>query len=1201
MNAEIITVGTELLLGDILNSNSQFLSRELAAYGVQLLHQSTVGDNQERLAAELSQALSRSDLVLITGGLGPTQDDLTRETVCAALNIRQELHEESWARIQEYFRNTGRELTDNNKKQAMLPAGCIVFPNDHGTAPGCAVERYGQCVIMLPGPPRELVPMFNDYVAPYLSQFSGGTIFSRTVGVFGIPESAIAERIADLMSEANPSVAPYAKDGEVVLRVTAHAADSAAATAMCDPVVEELKRRLGVNIYGVDAGSLQKTVVGQLRDKGFKIATAESCTAGLLSSRLTEVPGASAVFECGVSAYSWEIKHDMLGVPMETLQKYGAVSPEVACAMAVGVRRLGRAQLGVGITGEAGPESAEGKPVGTVYIALADEKRVWVKEIVAGHGAGDREYVRWLATSNALDLTRRYLEAYPTVMAGGEMLAEPVRETAVIPEAPRAVRKRPWPAAVLPWPGDGKAEIFRKGGILLAILLLLAAGFFALNMYVLEPIRDDRLYDRLALNYGGVNAMTASRPEGVPDGTLAQFYLLYEANEDVRGWLKIDDTSINYPVVQSSQSNPDYYRNHNFDRQISSYGTPYFDSRAAFFSPDSVNRNLVIYGNNTGNGKMFSELTGYRDLGFLREHPEIEMNTLYRNDRWRVFAVMIVSTLDPVAANNFDYARNSFADETAFLRFVAEVQKRSLFTVPDEAVDVQAGDSLLMLSTDIGEETGLQGARLVVAARRTRTTETQAPDMSGVAENPAVLLPPALAGSTSATRTTQPQATSTAGAADTTSDLTSDLTGDLTSDPGDGATDATGNMTEPDNPNTESTSGEKTTRPSNTDTQATASASTASRATTTAPAVPTHSTAAPTTSTTAPGGDAQPDTPDGEEGTTPDGLTPGTVTESAFMDMVKVYNKSNGATLKADSKADLQLIVSYLVKQEMGSASAAEKSTEAWKAQAVASYSYLLYTCRGGGTYSVNTSFNPFSNSHDKRIYDAVGEVLGVKILDVTQKTPAAMTCITQYFSSSCGVTACNHIAYAPGGQNLPYLQSVSSPYDTQDYVPGFVSTAKITLSQLREKLTALARERTGDSAVQAAFDTGGAWPLYVISWDGGAGRYVAQCNAYYIDAGKKVYFSGYDIRRVHMYNGNQSSADYNPDGLRSHSWEVTAYDSDTDMLTLRVKGNGHGIGMSQYGAIGYANQGGWNYQQILSHYYSLSGSEKYKLVAPKW
>ena len=218
MNAEIITVGTELLLGDIVNTNSQFLSRELAAYGIGMLYQSTVGDNIDRLGEVLRLAMGRSDLVLLTGGLGPTQDDLTRETVADVLGLPLVPDEESLRRIEEYFRNTGREMTENNKKQAMLPEGCIVFPNDHGTAPGCAVERYGQSILLLPGPPRELIPMFNDYVAPYLSRFSGGTIYSQTVGVFGLSESAVAERLADLVCGENPTVAPYAKEGEVVLR-----------------------------------------------------------------------------------------------------------------------------------------------------------------------------------------------------------------------------------------------------------------------------------------------------------------------------------------------------------------------------------------------------------------------------------------------------------------------------------------------------------------------------------------------------------------------------------------------------------------------------------------------------------------------------------------------------------------------------------------------------------------------------------------------------------------------------------------------------------------------------------------------------------------------------------------------------------------------------------------------------------------------
>ena len=212
MQAEIITVGTELLLGDIVDSNSQFLSRELAAHGISVLRQSTVGDNPQRLSLLLRQALERSDLVVLSGGLGPTKDDLTKETVCEVMGLELSLHEESWQRIVEYFHNTGREVADSNQKQAMLPRGCTVFQNDHGTAPGCAVEKDGHYVILLPGPPRELIPMFNDYVSPYLAAFSEGGIFSYTVGVFGISESTIGERIADLMNSANPTVAPYAKE-----------------------------------------------------------------------------------------------------------------------------------------------------------------------------------------------------------------------------------------------------------------------------------------------------------------------------------------------------------------------------------------------------------------------------------------------------------------------------------------------------------------------------------------------------------------------------------------------------------------------------------------------------------------------------------------------------------------------------------------------------------------------------------------------------------------------------------------------------------------------------------------------------------------------------------------------------------------------------------------------------------------------------
>lgn len=505
MNAEIITVGTELLHGDIVNSNSQFLSHELSTFGIQVTHMTTVSDDFSQLREALRHALGRTELVLLSGGLEESADSHTRDAVSDVLGVPLELDNESWERVQEYFVNTCREMPDNSQRQAMLPRDCTVFPNDHGTAPGCAVTRYGQQILMLPGTPRELYPMYSDYVAPYLSNLVGGTTVSRTIGVFGLSETVLNERLADLMSEANPGVASYPKDGEAILRITAHAADRKAALALCNPVVDEIKDRLGVNIYGIDIGSLQKAVVVLLLDKHMKIATAESCTAGLLSGRLTEVAGASAVFECGIAAYSKEIKHNILGVPMNLIDSYGTVSPQVASAMAVGVRKVGNASLGVGITGVAGPDTTEGKPVGTVYIALADEKRVWVKKIETKEGTLEREYVRSLATSYALDLARRYLEAMPTVMAGGEIIEPETVPEPVIPEAKPVQTNFFSIRHILPWKGDSIAEIIRKCAILLAFLLLLAALFSIVYMRVLKPSDNVSTYR----NFNGFTAVSA--------------------------------------------------------------------------------------------------------------------------------------------------------------------------------------------------------------------------------------------------------------------------------------------------------------------------------------------------------------------------------------------------------------------------------------------------------------------------------------------------------------------------------------------------------------------------------------------------------------------------------------------------------------------------------------------------------------------
>lgn len=415
MNCELISVGTEILLGDIVNTDAQFLSRELAALGIDVLYTDVVGDNRERLTDTLRRALSRSDIVILSGGLGPTKDDLTKEVCCETMGVplREDARALAW--IEEYFRRRGTPMADINRKQALVPEGGVVFYNSRGTAPGCAVERDGKCVILLPGPPRELNPMFIEGVRPYLlEKYAHGAIVSRSVRTFGIGESAMAAQVSDLLDRKNPTVAPYAKSGEALLRVTAKADSREQAETMCDQVVGEIRDRLGSLIYGVDTPGLEYTAVELLKKSGKKLALAESCTAGYIAKRITEVPGASEVFECGIVSYANKIKEKLLGVSEQTLEEQGAVCADVARQMAEGVLRLSGADIAVSVTGIAGPDPSEGgKPDGLSYLALTDGIHTYIRKVTTGHaGDGSREYNRYVASSNALDMVRLYLQGH---------------------------------------------------------------------------------------------------------------------------------------------------------------------------------------------------------------------------------------------------------------------------------------------------------------------------------------------------------------------------------------------------------------------------------------------------------------------------------------------------------------------------------------------------------------------------------------------------------------------------------------------------------------------------------------------------------------------------------------------------------------------------------------------------------------------
>ena len=410
MRAEILAVGTELLLGDIVNTNAQYLAQELAQLGIEVYYQTVVGDNPKRLKDTIFHAFSRADIIVTTGGLGPTEDDLTKETAAEYFGEELVLDQKALDQIQVFFNGTGRKMTENNVKQAFVPKehGTVLY-NDNGTAPGIIIEKDDKIIVMLPGPPKENVPMFENQVKPYLNKKNDYTFISRVLRVAGVGESAMETMVKDLIdSQTNPTIAPYAKDGEAVLRITAKAKDEEEAKALIDPVAEQLRERLGRSIYAEGETDMQSVLAQLLIDKGLTLAVAESCTGGMICSRLVEYPGVSEALVEGCVTYSNEAKMHRLGVKAETLEKYGPVSKEVAAEMAEGIAKTSGASVGLSTTGVAGPDGAtEEKPIGLVYIGIYYNGEVQVKGI---RYPGKRNKVRERATYLAMDVLRRELE-----------------------------------------------------------------------------------------------------------------------------------------------------------------------------------------------------------------------------------------------------------------------------------------------------------------------------------------------------------------------------------------------------------------------------------------------------------------------------------------------------------------------------------------------------------------------------------------------------------------------------------------------------------------------------------------------------------------------------------------------------------------------------------------------------------------------
>lgn len=408
MRAEIIAVGTEILLGDIVNTNAQFLSSELANLGIDVYNQSVVGDNEERILEAFKNAFKNSDLVITSGGLGPTEDDLTKEVAAKYFDKKLTLHEPSLNAIKDYFEKRGKKISENNYKQAYFPSDCVVLPNNCGTAPGAIMEYDEKIIIVLPGPPKELKAMFNESVLPYLKKKSSNVIVSRVLRLIGIGEGDMSNRVKDIIDESkNPTVAPYAKDTDVILRISAKANNEEEAKLMIKPVEAKIREKLGEYIYGVDNESLEDIIGDMLVKNNYTISTAESCTGGLVAGTLINYPGISKCFIEGAVTYANEAKIRSLGVSKEILENYGAVSYECAEAMARGIAKKTGTDIGISTTGIAGPGGGTlEKPVGLVYIGLYFKGEVIVKKC---NLTGDRQKVRNRAVVSALELLRRKL------------------------------------------------------------------------------------------------------------------------------------------------------------------------------------------------------------------------------------------------------------------------------------------------------------------------------------------------------------------------------------------------------------------------------------------------------------------------------------------------------------------------------------------------------------------------------------------------------------------------------------------------------------------------------------------------------------------------------------------------------------------------------------------------------------------------
>ena len=680
MKAEIIAVGTELLMGTSENTNALFLSRKLALMGYEVHHQSVVGDAEQDIIDAVRIAVSRSRLTILTGGLGPTDDDMTKEAVAKAFGFQLVEDAEVLEEIRAYFESKKAVMSENNIKQAQIIKGGEILKNPNGTAPGIYIEGKEKLIVLMPGPPREMEPMFDKELVPRLEKYDNAHVATASVHVFGIAESELEEKVKDLLYGENPTAALYAKTGEVHINISARSNTKTNAKALVDKEIKSLKERIGDCVYCTDGSELHETVVKLLEETGIKISLAESCTGGLLSSKITEVDGASKVFEYGMSAYADWVKQKSLNVDSAVIRRYTSVSSVTAAEMAKGAFENGQADIGVGITGIAGPTSGDyvDKPVGLVYIAVADEEHVIVKKFNFTASRG-RNYIREMCVKNALDMVRRFVLGLP--IEGARQFEE--KQLADLDrEKPRS-----------------KGSIAAQRALVTVVCAATVLGSVVLAAQSIKQKIDENVYDSIKQTYSETSLESNAKE--------IDFTALTASNSDTVGWLWSDNFAIDSVVV--GRRSDSYYAERDFRGNTSSLGCLHV-SEAQNLSDDADN--VVIFGSSADSAQMFGPLKLMVDRNYLVSNYLFNYSTASSVGSYQVVSVFYANS-DPASGEVQDfYLDDDFETNDEFVRFVTDAKIRSIINIETPIV---YGDRFITLVTDLED---WAGARLVVVARR---------------------------------------------------------------------------------------------------------------------------------------------------------------------------------------------------------------------------------------------------------------------------------------------------------------------------------------------------------------------------------------------------------------------------------------------------------------------------------------------------